>query len=78
MSSSQQKQEKLMEVKRALNFSMKKPSTPILDTINYPKHMKNLSIDVIKTIYNPDSIDVGSSYTSFVTSRIKEKLFGIV
>lgn len=30
-----------------LNFSEEKPSTPILDTINYPMHMKNLSIEVI-------------------------------
>lgn len=45
MSSGQQKQEKL-KVKRALNFSGEKPSTSILDTINHPKHMKNLSIEV--------------------------------
>ncbi|CAN1165605.1 Probable 1-deoxy-D-xylulose-5-phosphate synthase 2, chloroplastic [Linum perenne] len=29
--------------KRALDFSGNKPSTPILDTINYPNHMNNLS-----------------------------------
>ncbi|RVW79682.1 putative 1-deoxy-D-xylulose-5-phosphate synthase 2, chloroplastic [Vitis vinifera] len=29
---------------RSLNFSGEKPSTPVLDTINYPIHMKNLSI----------------------------------
>ncbi|GLT80405.1 hypothetical protein SLA2020_518460 [Shorea laevis] len=31
-------------VKRFLNFSGEKPFTPILDTINYPIHMKNLSV----------------------------------
>ena len=35
---------------RSLNFSGEKPSTPVLDTINYPIHMKNLSIGVIKLI----------------------------
>lgn len=35
------------EQKRFLNFSGNKPSTPILDTIDYPIHMKNLSIQVI-------------------------------
>ncbi|KAF4359729.1 hypothetical protein F8388_008291 [Cannabis sativa] len=30
---------------KVLNFSGEKPSTPILDTINYPIHMKNLSIE---------------------------------
>ncbi|CAN1228839.1 Probable 1-deoxy-D-xylulose-5-phosphate synthase 2, chloroplastic [Linum grandiflorum] len=29
--------------KRMLDFSGNKPSTPILDTINFPNHMKNLS-----------------------------------
>lgn len=29
-----------------LNFSGEKPSTPILDTVNYPMHMKNLSLEV--------------------------------
>jgi 1-deoxy-D-xylulose-5-phosphate synthase len=31
---------------KCLNFSGEKPSTPILDTINYPMHMKNLSLEV--------------------------------
>ncbi|XWS70914.1 hypothetical protein CRYUN_Cryun03dG0091400 [Craigia yunnanensis] len=31
--------------KRFLNFSGEKPSTPVLDTINHPIHMKNLSIE---------------------------------
>lgn len=31
---------------RALSFTGEKPSTPILDTINYPNHMKNLSVEV--------------------------------
>nr|XP_048334475.1 probable 1-deoxy-D-xylulose-5-phosphate synthase 2, chloroplastic isoform X1 [Ziziphus jujuba var. spinosa] len=30
---------------KLLNFSGAKPSTPILDTINYPMHMKNLSVE---------------------------------
>ena len=32
-----------------LQFSGDKPLTPLLDTINYPIHMKNLSIEVKKT-----------------------------
>ncbi|KAL3535335.1 hypothetical protein ACH5RR_003796 [Cinchona calisaya] len=31
--------------KKALNFSGEKPVTPILDTVNYPIHMKNLSVE---------------------------------
>ncbi|XWS73193.1 hypothetical protein CRYUN_Cryun02cG0105300 [Craigia yunnanensis] len=31
--------------KRFINFSGEKPSTPVLDTINHPIHMKNLSIE---------------------------------
>lgn len=31
---------------RKLNFSGEQPLTPILDTINYPAHMKNLSLEV--------------------------------
>ncbi|EXB94553.1 putative 1-deoxy-D-xylulose-5-phosphate synthase [Morus notabilis] len=34
-----------VEFPRLLNFSGEKPSTPILDTINYPAHMKNLSAE---------------------------------
>lgn len=34
------------KLERALNFTGDKPTTPILDTINYPNHMKNLSIQV--------------------------------
>lgn len=29
-----------------INYSGEKPETPLLDTINYPLHMKNLSIQV--------------------------------
>lgn len=29
-----------------IDFSGKKPPTPLLDTINYPAHMKNLSTQV--------------------------------
>ncbi|KAL6984988.1 1-deoxy-D-xylulose-5-phosphate synthase [Sarracenia purpurea var. burkii] len=35
---------------RPLNFSGEKPSTPILDTINYPIHMKNLSIEELEKL----------------------------
>lgn len=34
------------QFKKSLNYSGEKPLTPILDTINYPIHMKNLSIQV--------------------------------
>ena len=37
-------------IKKYLNFSGEKPSTPILDTINYPIHMKNLSTEVKHTL----------------------------
>nr|ACQ66107.1 1-deoxy-D-xylulose 5-phosphate synthase 2 [Salvia miltiorrhiza] len=33
---------------RALNFTGDKPPTPILDTINYPNHMKNLSVEELE------------------------------
>jgi len=29
-----------------INFSGEKPATPLLDTINYPAHVKNLSSQV--------------------------------
>lgn len=35
------------EFTKSLNFSGEKPNTPVLDTVNYPMHMKNLSIQVI-------------------------------
>ncbi|KAL0404521.1 UNVERIFIED_CONTAM: putative 1-deoxy-D-xylulose-5-phosphate synthase 2, chloroplastic [Sesamum radiatum] len=35
---------------RSLNFSGEKPSTPILDTINYPIHMKNLSLEELEKL----------------------------
>jgi len=35
-----------LQSRRSLNFSGEKPSTPVLDTVNYPIHMKNLSIQV--------------------------------
>lgn len=31
---------------RKIDFSGEKPATPLLDTINYPVHMKNLSTQV--------------------------------
>ncbi|GFY80985.1 deoxyxylulose-5-phosphate synthase [Actinidia rufa] len=34
----------------ALQFSGDKPSTPLLDTINYPIHMKNLSIEELEQL----------------------------
>ncbi|KAK6159131.1 hypothetical protein DH2020_006445 [Rehmannia glutinosa] len=33
-----------------LNFSGEKPSTPILDTINYPIHLKNLSLQELERL----------------------------
>ncbi|KAK6944255.1 Deoxyxylulose-5-phosphate synthase [Dillenia turbinata] len=35
-----------------LNFSGQKPSTPILDTINFPIHMKNLSLQGLEKLAN--------------------------
>jgi 1-deoxy-D-xylulose-5-phosphate synthase len=29
-----------------INFSAEKPATPLLDTVNYPAHMKNLTTQV--------------------------------
>ncbi|KAF5749438.1 1-deoxy-D-xylulose-5-phosphate synthase 2 chloroplastic [Tripterygium wilfordii] len=48
MNASQQTKEETF--KRLLDFSGNKPSTPILDTINYPIHMKNLSIQELKVL----------------------------
>ena len=39
------------QLRRSLNFSGEKPSTPVLDTVNYPIHMKNLSIQVPTQLY---------------------------
>lgn len=36
--------------KRILNFSGAKPKTPILDTINFPVHMKNLSVEELEKL----------------------------
>ncbi|KAG6587773.1 putative 1-deoxy-D-xylulose-5-phosphate synthase 2, chloroplastic, partial [Cucurbita argyrosperma subsp. sororia] len=38
------------KLERALNFTGDKPTTPILDTINYPNHMKNLSIQELQEL----------------------------
>ncbi|XP_061349888.1 probable 1-deoxy-D-xylulose-5-phosphate synthase 2, chloroplastic [Gastrolobium bilobum] len=38
------------QLRRSLNFSGEKPSTPVLDTINYPIHMKNLSIQELEAL----------------------------
>ncbi|KAL5549005.1 hypothetical protein UlMin_004236 [Ulmus minor] len=35
-----------------LNFSGEKPTTPILDTVNYPIHLKNLSIEELGNLAN--------------------------
>nr|AZB52792.1 1-deoxy-D-xylulose-5-phosphate synthase 1 [Centranthera grandiflora] len=35
---------------KGLNFSGEKPSTPVLDTINHPIHMKNLSIKELERL----------------------------
>lgn len=34
-----------------IDFSGEKPLTPLLDTINYPAHMKNLSTQVHKPVF---------------------------
>lgn len=39
------------EFTKSLNFSGDKPKTPVLDTVNYPMHMKNLSLEVRICIY---------------------------
>nr|AZG04492.1 1-deoxy-D-xylulose-5-phosphate synthase 10 [Centranthera grandiflora] len=38
------------ELPRSVDFSGEKPSTPILDTINYPIHMKNLSLEELESL----------------------------
>nr|AGQ04154.1 1-deoxy-D-xylulose 5-phosphate synthase [Lavandula angustifolia] len=35
---------------RTLSFTGEKPSTPILDTINFPNHMKNLSVEELERL----------------------------
>lgn len=40
------------QIPKTLDFSGEKPPTPILDTINYPIHMKNLSTKVTSLINN--------------------------
>nr|QCQ29437.1 1-deoxy-D-xylulose-5-phosphate synthase [Camellia fraterna] len=39
-----------LTTRRTLNFSGEKPSTPILHTINYPIHMKNLSLEELEKL----------------------------
>ncbi|WCJ42410.1 1-deoxy-D-xylulose 5-phosphate synthase 1 [Euphorbia peplus] len=36
--------------KKSLNFTGNKPATPILDTINYPIHMKNLNVQDLENL----------------------------
>ncbi|CAJ1944974.1 unnamed protein product, partial [Sphenostylis stenocarpa] len=38
------------QLRRSLNFSGEKPSTPVLDTIYYPLHMKNLSVQELEEL----------------------------
>ncbi|TKY54612.1 1-deoxy-D-xylulose-5-phosphate synthase 2 [Spatholobus suberectus] len=42
--------ERNQQLRRSLNFTGEKPSTPVLDTINYPIHMKNLSIQELEEL----------------------------
>eukprot|EP00262_Sarcandra_glabra_P012415 TRINITY_DN3193_c1_g6_i2.p1 TRINITY_DN3193_c1_g6~~TRINITY_DN3193_c1_g6_i2.p1 ORF type:complete len:706 (+),score=128.16 TRINITY_DN3193_c1_g6_i2:27-2120(+) len=42
--------QQLHHVTKALDFSGEKPPTPILDTINYPIHMKNLSVKELASL----------------------------
>ncbi|RYR50952.1 hypothetical protein Ahy_A06g025994 [Arachis hypogaea] len=37
-------------VNSGLNFSGEKPKTPVLDAVNYPIHMKNLSIEELEAL----------------------------
>ncbi|XP_073142221.1 probable 1-deoxy-D-xylulose-5-phosphate synthase 2, chloroplastic [Henckelia pumila] len=37
-------------ITRNLNFTGEMPSTPILDTVNYPAHMKNLSVEELEKL----------------------------
>ncbi|XP_058207754.1 probable 1-deoxy-D-xylulose-5-phosphate synthase 2, chloroplastic [Rhododendron vialii] len=46
----QQAQEENGQFVKALNFSGEKPFTPILDTVNYPIHMKNLSLQELEKL----------------------------
>ncbi|EEF28696.1 probable 1-deoxy-D-xylulose-5-phosphate synthase 2, chloroplastic [Ricinus communis] len=39
-----------MKEKRTLNFSGTKPATPVLDTVNYPIHMNNLSVQDLEVL----------------------------
>lgn len=48
-----EQQQQPQQIPNALDFSGGKPPTPILDTINYPIHMKNLSAKVTCLINNP-------------------------
>lgn len=38
------------KITRSLNFTGEMPSTPVLDTVNYPVHMKNLSTEELETL----------------------------
>lgn len=38
------------EFTKSLKFSGEKPNTPVLDTVNYPMHMKNLSIQELEKL----------------------------
>nr|AHB79076.1 1-deoxy-D-xylulose-5-phosphate synthase [Houttuynia cordata] len=44
--------------KTELDFSGEKPSTPILDTINYPIHMKNLSVEELEKLANELRVEI--------------------
>lgn len=38
------------KITRSLNFTGEMPSTPVLDTVNYPVHMKKLSTEELETL----------------------------
>lgn len=46
--SMKEEQHQHLLARKPVSFSSKKPATPILDTVNYPIHMKNLSVQVSK------------------------------
>lgn len=67
-----------------IDFSGEKPATPLLDTVNYPVHMKNLSSQVItkmviivygivKSYVEKESFCFFCSY--FVVSLIRKEVF---
>uniref|UniRef100_A0A0C9S8R1 1-deoxy-D-xylulose-5-phosphate synthase n=1 Tax=Wollemia nobilis TaxID=56998 RepID=A0A0C9S8R1_9CONI len=49
-----------VDVATKTDFSLEKPATPLLDTINYPKHLKNLSVQDLKQLAKELRADIVS------------------